>query len=67
MVPAAAGGVVAFLMLTWRTGYRLLEQQRSRLRQREDEFIAWVLESRPSACPGRRRSLRRQALASRSA
>src|SRR5262249_59342732 len=45
-------GVVAFLMLTWRTGYRLLELQRSRIRQREDEFIPWVLESRPIRLPG---------------
>ncbi|TMJ45769.1 MAG: hypothetical protein E6G90_15565 [Alphaproteobacteria bacterium] len=29
-----------------------LEQQRSRLRQREDEFVAWVLENRPIRLPG---------------
>ncbi len=40
-------------MLTWRTGYRLLEQQRSGMRQREDEFIAWVLEQ-PTYPPARR-------------
>src|SRR2546430_11206285 len=50
--PLLLAGVVAFLMLTWRTGYRLLEQQRSRLRQREDEFVPWVLESRPIRLPG---------------
>jgi len=50
--PLALAGIVAFLMLTWRTGYQLLEQQRSRLRQREDEFINWVLESRPIRLPG---------------
>jgi len=50
--PLLMAGVVAFLMLTWRTGYQLLEQQRSRLRQREDEFIPWVLESRPIRLPG---------------
>ncbi len=50
--PLLMAGVVAFLMLTWRTGYRLLEQQRSGLRQREDEFIPWVLESRPIRLPG---------------
>src|SRR5437764_6869035 len=33
--PLLLAGVIAFLMLTWRTGYALLEQQRSRLRQRE--------------------------------
>jgi KUP system potassium uptake protein len=50
--PLLLAGVVAFLMLTWRTGYQLLEQQRSRLRQREDEFVTWVLESRPVRLPG---------------
>jgi KUP system potassium uptake protein len=39
-------------MLTWRTGYMLLERQRSRLRQGEDEFIHWVLETRPVRLPG---------------
>jgi hypothetical protein len=50
--PMLMACVVAFLMLTWRTGYQLLEQQRSRLRQREDEFIPWVLDSRPIRLPG---------------
>src|SRR6266436_5264649 len=50
--PLVLAGVIAFLMLTWRTGYALLEQQRSRLRQREDEFVAWVLENRPIRLPG---------------
>jgi KUP system potassium uptake protein len=50
--PLLMAGVVAFLMLTWRTGYRLLELQRARLRQREDEFVPWVLESRPVRLPG---------------
>jgi KUP system potassium uptake protein len=45
-------GVVAFLMLTWRTGYALLAQERSRLRQREDDFVDWVLENRPIRLPG---------------
>jgi KUP system potassium uptake protein len=45
-------GVIAFLMLTWRTGYRLLEQQRSGMRQREDEFLDWVLRSPPVRLPG---------------
>ena len=44
--------VIAFLMLTWRTGWQLLEHQRSKLRQREDEFITWVLESPPIRLPG---------------
>jgi KUP system potassium uptake protein len=50
--PLLMAFVVAFLMLTWRTGYQLLEQQRSRMRQREDEFTDWVLESRPIRLPG---------------
>jgi KUP system potassium uptake protein len=50
--PLLMACVVAFLMLTWRTGYQLLEQQRSRLRQREDEFTEWVLDSRPIRLPG---------------
>src|SRR5262250_2988649 len=50
--PLLLAGVVAFLMLTWRTGYRLLEQQRSRLRQREEEFVEWVIRSPPIRLPG---------------
>src|SRR5262249_55539542 len=42
----------AFVMLTWRTGWLLLERQRSKLRQREDEFIAWVLNNPPIRLPG---------------
>jgi KUP system potassium uptake protein len=50
--PLLLAGVVAFLMLTWRTGYALLEQERSRLRQREEDFVDWVLENRPIRLPG---------------
>jgi KUP system potassium uptake protein len=50
--PLLMAGVIAFLMLTWRTGWQLLEHQRSKLRQREDEFIAWVLASSPIRLPG---------------
>src|SRR5580692_12761328 len=50
--PLLMAGVIAFLMLTWRTGWRLLEQQRSKLRQREDEFVAWVLDSPPIRLSG---------------
>jgi KUP system potassium uptake protein len=39
--PLLLACIVAFLMLTWRTGRLLLEHKRSGLRQREDEFIAW--------------------------
>ena len=50
--PLLLAGIVAFLMLTWRTGYKLLERQRSRLREREDEFVSRVLESRPIRLTG---------------
>jgi len=50
--PLLLACIVAFLMLTWRTGWRLLEQQRSGLRQREDEFADWVLKSPPLRVPG---------------
>src|SRR6476661_6601161 len=50
--PLLMAGVIAFLMLTWRTGWQLLEHQRSKLRQREDEFVAWVLNSPPIRLSG---------------
>jgi KUP system potassium uptake protein len=50
--PLLMAGVIAFLMLTWRTGWQLLEHQRSKLRQPEDEFIKWVLDSPPIRLPG---------------
>jgi KUP system potassium uptake protein len=50
--PLVVAGVVAFLMLTWRTGWRLLELERSKLRQREEDFIAWVLANPPIRLPG---------------
>ena len=50
--PLLLAAFVAFLMLTWRTGWQLLETQRSTLRQREDEFVAWVLENPPLRLPG---------------
>ena len=50
--PLLLAGVVAFLMLTWRTGWLLLEQQRSHLRQHRDEFVQWVLTSPPLRLPG---------------
>src|SRR6188472_3317085 len=39
--PLLLACVIAFLMLTWRSGWLLLEHERSKLRQREDEFIEW--------------------------
>jgi KUP system potassium uptake protein len=50
--PLLLAGLVAFLMLTWRTGWLLLEDARSRLRQREDEFVEWVLRNPPLRLPG---------------
>ena len=50
--PLLLACLVAFIMMTWRTGWRLLEHQRTGLRQREDEFIAWVLASPPLRLPG---------------
>jgi KUP system potassium uptake protein len=50
--PLLLAGIVAFLMLTWRTGYQMLEHQRSSMRQREDEFVEWVLENPPVRLPG---------------
>jgi KUP system potassium uptake protein len=50
--PLLLAGVIAFLMLTWRSGWRLLEQERSKLRQREDEFIEWVVTTPPIRLPG---------------
>jgi len=50
--PLLLASVIAFLMLTWRAGWQLLEQERSKLRQREDEFIEWVITSPPIRLPG---------------
>jgi len=50
--PLMLACAVAFLMLTWRTGWRLLEQQRAKLRQRENEFVTWVLDNPPIRLPG---------------
>jgi KUP system potassium uptake protein len=50
--PLLMAGVIAFLMLTWRSGWLLLEQQRSKLRQREEDFVAWVLDTPPIRLTG---------------
>jgi KUP system potassium uptake protein len=50
--PLLLAGIVAFLMLTWRTGWRLLEAQRGKLRQQEAEFVEWVLNNPPLRVPG---------------
>src|SRR5262245_16791232 len=50
--PLLLACVVAFVMLTWRTGWHLLEQERAKLRQREEEFIEWVIKTPPIRLPG---------------
>jgi KUP system potassium uptake protein len=50
--PLLLASVIAFLMLTWRTGWLLLELERAKLRQHETEFVAWVLDSPPIRLPG---------------
>lgn len=50
--PLLMAGTIAFVMFTWRTGWLLLEQQRAKLRQREDEFVTWVLDNPPIRLPG---------------
>src|SRR5215472_7797194 len=50
--PLLLASVVAFLMLTWRSGWQLLEQERSKLRQPEDAFIEWVVNTPPIRLPG---------------
>src|SRR5712672_124493 len=50
--PLLLACVVAFLMLTWRTGYQMLERQRTGMRQHEGEFVDWVLENPPLRLPG---------------
>jgi KUP system potassium uptake protein len=50
--PLLLASIIAFLMLTWRTGWLLLEKERAKLRQREDEFIEWVVKTPPVRLPG---------------
>jgi KUP system potassium uptake protein len=50
--PLLLACTIAFVMLTWRTGWQLLEQERSKLRQREEEFIEWVITTPPIRLPG---------------
>jgi len=50
--PLLLACLIAFLMLTWRAGWQLLEQERSKLRQREEEFIEWVINTPPIRLPG---------------
>jgi KUP system potassium uptake protein len=50
--PLVLAAVIAMLMLTWRMGWLLLERQRSKLRQSEDAFMAWMLAHPPLRVPG---------------
>jgi KUP system potassium uptake protein len=50
--PLLLACAIAFLMLTWRKGWMMLEQQRSTLRQDEDEFVQWILSTPPLRVPG---------------
>jgi KUP system potassium uptake protein len=50
--PLLLASVIAFLMLTWRTGWQLLEQERAKLRQREEEFVEWVIKTPPIRLSG---------------
>ena len=50
--PLALAGVIAVLMLTWRMGWMQLERQRSKLRQSEEAFMAWMLAHPPLRVPG---------------
>jgi KUP system potassium uptake protein len=50
--PLALAGVIAVLMLTWRMGWMQLERQRSKLRQSEEAFMAWLRAHPPLRVPG---------------
>jgi KUP system potassium uptake protein len=50
--PLTMAGIIAFTMLTWRAGWHLLEKERSKLRQSENEFVGWVFENPPIRLPG---------------
>ena len=50
--PLLLASVIAFLMLTWRTGWQVARAERAKLRQREDEFIEWVINTPPIRASG---------------
>ncbi len=50
--PLLLAAIVVFLMLTWRTGQRLIEQARSQLRQSEDQFLLALITTPPVRLPG---------------
>jgi KUP system potassium uptake protein len=50
--PLTLAAVVVFLMLTWRTGQRIIEGARSELRQDESTFLKNIASSPPVRLPG---------------
>ncbi|WP_174292022.1 potassium transporter Kup [Sphingomonas bacterium] len=50
--PLLIAGVIAFLMLTWRTGVGLIEQARAHLREDEAAFLAKLDEAAPCRSDG---------------
>ncbi|MGO4711704.1 potassium transporter Kup [Bradyrhizobium sp. 2TAF24] len=50
--PLLLAGAVAFLMLTWRSGVRLVEAARGRLRQPEEELIETAVSKCKARLPG---------------
>ncbi len=50
--PLLLAGLVAFLMLTWRSGVRLVESARARLRQPEEDLIETAVNQCRARLPG---------------
>jgi KUP system potassium uptake protein len=50
--PLAAAGLIAFLMLTWRSGVRLVERARGKLRQPEEDLIETAVSKCHARLPG---------------
>jgi len=50
--PLVLAGVVAFLMLTWRSGVRLVERARAKLRQPEEDLIETAVTKCRARLPG---------------
>src|SRR6267154_3817061 len=50
--PLLLAGAIAFLMLTWRSGVRLVERARARLRQPEEDLIETAVSRCQARLPG---------------
>src|SRR5207244_11720906 len=50
--PLLLAAVIAFVMLTWRSGVKLVESARGRLRQPEDELIETAVSKCQARLPG---------------